>query len=55
MSYTSPCYPCEYNSFAVDEFGDPIYDICSKPEGGKCWIEEWAKELEEKKNDTRII
>lgn len=47
IPYTSPCHPCEYNSYAVDEEdGECIYDECNRPDGGTCWIEEWMKESE---------
>lgn len=54
MVYQSPCYPCEYNFYSVDEFGDCKEDICICPEEEKeqkCWIEQWAREkqLKEKK------
>ena len=39
MVYVSPCYPCEYNFYSVDEFGD-----CNEEKEQKCWIEQWIKE-----------
>lgn len=50
MCYQSPCYPCEYNLYCVDEFGDCIEDICQCPKeklDDECWIIQWAKEKEE--------
>lgn len=50
--YISPCDPCDYNYYSVDEFGECKEDICSCPEeeqDEKCWIVQWAKELEEKR------
>lgn len=52
MIYESPCYPCDYNFYSVDEFGDCKEDICTCPKEelkDKCWIEQWAKELAEKR------
>lgn len=51
--YISPCDPCEYNYYAVDEFGECKCDICFCPKDEKdekCWIEQWAKELNEKRS-----
>lgn len=39
MVYHSPCEPCEYSFVELGEFGDPIHEECSKPEGGYCWLE----------------
>lgn len=47
MVYQSPCHPCEYNSYSVDEFGDCNEDVCSCPEEEKeqkCWLVQWARE-----------
>ena len=47
MVYRSPCDPCEYNYYSVDEFGDCKEDICKCPENEKaekCWLEQWARE-----------
>lgn len=55
MVYQSPCYPCEYNFYSVDEFGDCKEDICKCPKdkkSEKCWLEQWARaELKEKSNE----
>lgn len=49
-AYCSPCDPCEYNDYAVDEeFGDCLYDECSCPDPDNlCWIVQWQKEIEKK-------
>lgn len=54
MSYTSPCDPCEYTEYEVNEFGECVYDICTCPKSekcDKCWLEKWAKETEEAKGE----
>lgn len=49
IPYVSPCHPCEYNSYSIDEEdGECISDECHRPEGGVCWIEEWMKDDEKK-------
>ena len=55
MVYQSPCYPCEYNFYSVDEFGDCKEDICKCPKEEKeqkCWIEQWAKEEQLKEQNN---
>lgn len=44
--YVSPCYPCEFNHYAIDEeFGDCLYDRCSCPDPDNlCWIVKWINE-----------
>lgn len=51
-AYQSPCYPCEFNEYAVDEeFGDCLYDRCLCPDPDNlCWIVQWMRETEEKQN-----
>lgn len=53
MVYISPCSPCEYNHYQIDEFGECKFDICDCPKDEidkKCWIVQWAKELSEKRS-----
>lgn len=51
IPYVSPCYPCEYNIYEIDEYGECIKDECNRPQNGICWIEEWCLEQEERKNN----